>query len=94
MRFEELFDNRIVFADKLKICMREAGYTKVSFAKKADISLQTLDCILNGELDNKNIFDKHILYSTNESDEYAMSDRGRRQHELLQDVLDICAIYY
>lgn len=60
MRFEELFDNRIVFADKLKICMREAGYTKVSFAKKADISCPTLDCILNGELDNKNIFDKHI----------------------------------
>ena len=32
MRFEELFDHRLVFADKLKICIREAGYTKSSFA--------------------------------------------------------------
>ena len=120
MRFEELFDYRSVFADKLKLCIREAGYTKVSFAKKADISRPTLDRILNGELDNKSTFDKHVqkifgvlkvsldevmyhaekpcpvqvVYSANEPDDYVMSDREKRQHELLQDVLDICAIYY
>lgn len=120
MRFEELFDYRAVFADKLKICIREAGYTKVSFAQKANISRPTLDRILNGELDNKSTFDKHVqkifgvlkvslddvmyhvevpdavrvVYSANEPDDYVMSDREKRQHELLQDVLDICAIYY
>ena len=120
MRFEELFDYRLVFADKLKICIREARYTKVSFAKKADISRPTLDRILNGELDNKSTFDKHVqkifealkvnlddvmyhvetpspvqvVYSTNEPDNYVMSDKAQQQQELLQDVLDICAIYY
>lgn len=120
MRFEELFEHRSVFADKLKICIREAGYTKVSFAKRADISRPTLDRILKGELDNKSTFDKHVqkifgvlkvnlddvmyhtevpgsvqaVYSANEPDDYVMSDREKRQHELLQDVLDICAIYY
>lgn len=120
MKFEELFDNRSVFADKLKICIRDAGYTKVSFSKKAEISRPTLDRILNGELDNKSTFDKHVqkifkvlkislddvmyhtetpvpvqaVYSANEPEDYVMSDKEKRQHELLQDILDICAIYY
>ena len=35
-------------------------FTKVSFAKKAEISRPTLDKILNGSIDNKSTFDKHL----------------------------------
>ena len=36
------------------------GYTKVSFAAKADISRPTLDKLLNGSIDNKSSFDRHL----------------------------------
>ena len=45
---------------KLKDYIRERGFTKVSFAKKAEISRPTLDKILNGSIDNKSTFDKHL----------------------------------
>ena len=47
-------------ASKLKDCIRENGYTKISFAKKANISRPTLDKLLNGKIDNKKTFDRHI----------------------------------
>ena len=57
MKFEELFDQRSIVAMKLKDYIR---FTKVSFAKKAEISRPTLDKILNGSIDNKSTFDKHL----------------------------------
>ena len=48
MRFDELFEQRSLVASKLKECIRDKGYTKVSFAGKADISRPTLDRLLNG----------------------------------------------
>ena len=36
------------------------GYTKVSFAAKADISRPTLDKVLNGNIDSKSSFDRHL----------------------------------
>ena len=56
MKFEELFDQRSIVAMKLKDYIRERGFTKVSFAKKAEISRPTLDKILNGSIDNKSTF--------------------------------------
>lgn len=47
-------------ASKLKDCIRDKGYTKVSFASKADISRPTLDKLLNGEVDSKSTFDRHL----------------------------------
>jgi predicted transcriptional regulator len=120
MRFDELFENRGLFGEKLKECIAEKGYTKVSLAKKSDISRPTLDKILNGEIDSKSTFDKHIrkilsvigmdadsimlyngiaptieaVYSNNEPMDYAMTDKAKKQYDLLQDVLDICSIYY
>ena len=38
MKFDELFEQRSLVASKLKDCIRDMGYTKVSFAAKADIS--------------------------------------------------------
>lgn len=55
-----LFEQRILVAQKLKEILREKGFTKVSFAKKTDISRPTLDRILNGENDSKSTFDKHM----------------------------------
>ena len=122
MRFEELFEKRGLVAEKLKECLRENGFTKVSFSKKAEISRPTLDKLLNGEIDSKVTFDKHMskvlsvlnmsanelllfnvglgnrqieaVYSENAPEDYAMNERATKQYDLLQDVLDLCRIYY
>ena len=60
MKFDELFEHRSLVASKLKDCIRDMGYTKVSFAAKADISRQTLDKVLNGNIDSKSSFDRHL----------------------------------
>lgn len=60
MRFDELFDQRSLVASKLKECLRDKGYTKVSFAKKAEISRPTLDKLLNGSIDSKATFNRHL----------------------------------
>ena len=60
MRFDELFEQRILVALKLKDYIREKGYTKVGFAKKIEISRPTLDKLLSGNIDNKSTFDKHM----------------------------------
>jgi predicted transcriptional regulator len=60
MRFDELFEQRSLVASKLKDCIRDMGYTKVSFASKADISRPTLDKLLNGSIDSKSTFDRHM----------------------------------
>lgn len=60
MKFDELFEQRSLVASKLKDCIRDMGYTKVSFASKADISRPTLDKLLNGNIDNKKSFDRHL----------------------------------
>lgn len=60
MKFDELFEQRSLVASKLKDCIRDMGYTKVSFAAKADISWPTLDKLLNGSIDNKSSFDRHL----------------------------------
>lgn len=60
MRFNDLFEQRNLVARKLKDCIRARGFTKVSFSKMAGISRPTLDKLLNGEIDNKNNFDKHL----------------------------------
>ena len=60
MRFDELFEQRSLVASKLKEYIRDKGYTKVSFAGKADISRPTLDKLLNGAVDSKSTFDRHL----------------------------------
>lgn len=60
MKFDELFEQRGLVASKLKECIRDKGYTKVSFAAKADISRPTLDKLLNGSIDSKSSFDRHL----------------------------------
>lgn len=60
MKFDDLFEQRSLVATKLKDCIRERGFTKISFAKKTEISRPTLDKLLNGDIDNKSTFDKHL----------------------------------
>lgn len=60
MKFDDLFEQRSLVASKLKDCIRDLGYTKVSFAAKADISRPTLDKLLSGNIDNKSSFDRHL----------------------------------
>lgn len=60
MEFDTLFEQRIPVGKKLKDCIRNAGFTKVSFSKKTDISRPTLDRLLNGTIDSKSTFDKHL----------------------------------
>ncbi len=60
MSFDELFEQRCLTASKLKECIRDKSYTKVSFAKKAGISRPTLDKLLSGSIDSKTTFDRHL----------------------------------
>ncbi len=60
MEINELFDNRKIIAVRLKDCLRDKGFTKISFAEKIGISRPTLDKLLSGEVENKVTFDKHI----------------------------------
>ena len=60
MEFDELFEQRAIAGHRLKDCIREKGYTKISFAKKAGISRPTLDKLLKGCINNKSTFDKHL----------------------------------
>ncbi len=60
MKFDELFEQRSLVASKLNECIRDMGYTKISFAAKADISRPTLDKLLNGSIDSKSSFDRHL----------------------------------
>lgn len=67
-----LFDQRKTVALKLKECIRDRGFTKVSFAEKVEISRPTLDRLLNGTVENKTTFDRHfqkILRTLNMSEE-------------------------
>lgn len=60
MKFDILFEQRNLVASRLKDCIRDKGYTKVSFASKANISRPTLDKLLNGTIDSKKTFDRHL----------------------------------
>lgn len=60
MKFDELFEHRSMIASKLKDCIKDMGYTKVSFAGKTNISRPTLDKLLNGRIDSKSTFDRHL----------------------------------
>ena len=60
MKFDELFEHRSLVASKLKDCIKDRGYTKISFASKAGISRPTLDRLLRGAIDNKSSFDRHM----------------------------------
>ena len=57
MKVDDLFDQRGHVAVKLKGCIRERGFTKVSFARKAGISRIMLDRLLDGNADNEREFD-------------------------------------
>ena len=61
MKFDELFDQRNLVAMNLKNCIRDRGFTKISLAKKANISRPTLDKILNNI--DTNIMENNSNYS-------------------------------
>ena len=58
MTINDLFDQRGFVAVKLKNCIRERGFTKASFARKAGISRPMMDELLDGNVDNERVFDK------------------------------------
>ncbi|MCH5250001.1 MAG: helix-turn-helix transcriptional regulator [Lachnospiraceae bacterium] len=60
MTFDTLFEQRTLVGKKLKDCIRSLGFTKVFFSEKAGISRPTLDRLLDGTIDNKSTFDRHL----------------------------------
>ncbi len=60
MEFKDLFDNRTLVAARLKDCLRDRGFTKVSFAKKSEISRPTLDKLMDGAVENRISFERHM----------------------------------
>ena len=117
---DALFETRKLVGEKLKACIRSKRVTKVNICKKAKISRPRLEEFLNGEIDNKSVFDEHLykildslkitpdflmkaLPETQQPDEmclqavfenYQMSEKAMREYELLQDILNLCSIYY
>ncbi len=61
MSFDALFEQRSRVGVKLKDCIQDRGYTKLSFAGEVGISRPTLDKLLSGKVDNKCSFDKHMV---------------------------------
>lgn len=59
MKVDDLFDQRGHVAVKLKGCIRERGFTKASFARKAGISRPMLDELLDGNVDNERVLDDY-----------------------------------
>ena len=57
---DALFEKRKASALRLRECIRDKGYTKVSFAKRADVSRQVLDELLDGELTDRTIFEVNM----------------------------------
>lgn len=120
MHFDDLFEMRKLVGAKLKDYIRSNGFSKVSFCKKAEISRPTLDKILNGEIDSKSTFDKHlnkilnclninpsilmgfspktqsvdVVYSQNAPIDYQMNEKATKEYDLLQDILNLCSVYY
>jgi len=122
VRFDELFEMRKLTGTKLKDYIRSNGFSKVSFCKKTEISRPTLDKILNGEIDSKSTFDKHLnkiltslsidpdtlmgfsprvqsvdvdaVYSQNAPSDYQINDKVKMEYDLLQDILNLCSVYY
>lgn len=60
MQFDDLFEQRILIASKLKQCIKEMGFTKASFARQIGISRPTLDKLLAGNVSNKTRFDEYM----------------------------------
>lgn len=60
MAFDTLFEQRALVGKNLKDCLRDSGFTKASFSKKADISRPTLDYLIGGTVNSKSTFDKHL----------------------------------
>ena len=60
MSFDDFFETRKLVGIRLKDYIRSNGFSRVSFCKKIGISCRTLDKILNGELNSKSTFDKHL----------------------------------
>lgn len=60
MAFDTLFEQRALVGKKLKDCIRDLGFTKVSFSEKTQISRPTLNHLLDGTIDSKSTFDKHL----------------------------------
>lgn len=66
LKMDELFEQKCLVASKLKECIRDKGYTKVSIASKTDIPCWILDRLLNGRIDDKQTFDYYLLCTGND----------------------------
>ena len=93
MRFDELFEMRKLTGIKLKDYISGNGFSKVSFCKKAENSRPTLDKILNGEIDSKTQ-SVDAMYSQKALINYQMNDKAKMEYDLLQDILNLCSVYY
>ena len=60
MKFDVLFEQRALVAEKLKACILDKGYTKASLGRRIDISSSILDEMLSGTVEDKSIFAKYL----------------------------------
>ena len=102
MRFDELFEMRKLTGIKLKDYISGNGFSKVSFCKKTEISRPTLDKIFTSlgigpdtlmEFSTKTQ-SVDAMYSQKALINYQMNDKAKMEYDLLQDILNLCSVYY
>lgn len=80
MRFDELFEMRKLTGIKLKDYISSNGFSKVSFCKKTEFSTKTQSV--------------DAMYSQKALINYQMNDKAKMEYDLLQDILNLCSVYY
>lgn len=80
MRFDELFEMRKLTGIKLKNYISGNGFSKVSFCKKTEFSTKTQSV--------------DAMYSQKALINYQMNDKAKMEYDLLQDILNLCSVYY
>ena len=80
MRFDELFEMRKLTGIKLKDYISGNGFSMVSFCKKTEFSTKTQSV--------------DAMYSQKALINYQMNDKAKMEYDLLQDILNLCSVYY
>ena len=63
MNIDQAFEQGNIITAKLKEYLRDSGYTKASFSKKAEISCTDLDNLLENRISDKDVFDNLLKVS-------------------------------
>ena len=103
MRFDELFEMRKLTGTKLKDYIRSNGFSKVSFCSKSTFDKHLNKILTSLSIDPDTLMgfsprvqsvDVDAVYSQNAPSDYQINDKVKMEYDLLQDILNLCSVYY